>query len=418
MTDEKTDRRGNQAQMNDTMQLVERHIIKPTDARWSAIDESAFLSKNLWNYANYLWRQAFIKEGKFLSYNYLAAELNRQVDYMALPRKVSQQVLRQLHQAWQDWSQSRKAYQANPNAFWGRPKLPGYKHKMKGRNKLTYTLQALSKPKLRQGIIKPSGLAIEVKTQISPETINEVRIIPQASCYVVEVVYTVGIGETIRGEYVAGVDIGLNNLAAVISNQPGSVPFLINGRPLKAINQYYNKRKAQLQSQLPPNQKTSHRIQRLTHKRNMKINDYLHKASCLLIDWCVEQGIGTLVVGKNDGWKQSIGIGKRNNQNFVSVPHARFIEMLQYKGQLARIKVIVTEESYTSKCSFLDNEPIQKHETYQGRRIRRGLFRAQDGRLINADINGAANIIRKAIPNAVANGIEGVVVHPLLVLPA
>ena len=409
----------NQSPKGDTqLQLVERHIIKPTDKRWGVIDEACFLSKNLWNYANYLWRQAFIKEGQFLSYNYLAKELKQQVDYTSLPRKVSQQVLRQLDQAWRSWSQAIKAYKINPSAFRGRPKLPGYKHKTKGRNKLTYTLQALSKPKLRQGIIKPSGLDIKVKTRISPETINEVRIITQASCYVVEVVYTVESGEMIGGEYVAGVDIGLNNLAAVISNQPGSIPFLINGRPLKTINQYYNKQKAQLQSQLPPELKSSHRIHRLTHKRNMKINDYLHKASCLLIEWCAEQGIGTLVVGKNDGWKQSIDIGKRNNQNFVSIPHARFIQMLQYKGELAGIKVIVTEESYTSKCSSLDNEVIQKHEQYQGKRIKRGLFRSQDGTLLNADINGAANIIRKAVPNAFANGIEGVVVHPLLVLPA
>jgi len=137
-----------------------------------------------------------------------------------------------------------------------------------------------------------------------------------------------------------------------------------------------------------------------------------------LINWCVENDIGTLVVGKNDGWKQAIGIGKHNNQNFVSIPHARFIKMLQYKGELAGVEVIVTEESYTSKCSFLDNEPVCKHEQYQGRRIQRGLFRSRDGTLINADINGAANIIRKAVPNAVANGIEGVVVHPVLVLPA
>jgi len=131
------------------------------------------------------------------------------------------------------------------------------------------------------------------------------------------------------------------------------------------------------------------------------------------VKWLLDNKIGTLVIGKNDGWKQQINLGKRNNQNFVQIPHARFIEMLTYKAQLAGIKVILVEESYTSKCSFLDNEPIHKHEQYAGRRIKRGLFRASDGRLINADINGSANIMRKAIPNAFADGIGALAVPPL-----
>jgi putative transposase len=129
------------------------------------------------------------------------------------------------------------------------------------------------------------------------------------------------------------------------------------------------------------------------------------------------EGIGTLVIGKNDGWKQAISIGKRNNQNFVQVPHARFIQMLTYKAELVGIQVILTNESHTSKCSFLDGEPIGHQEHYAGKRIKRGLFRAADGRLINADVNGAYNIIRKAIPNAFGNGKVGAVVHPVGIAP-
>ena len=131
----------------------------------------------------------------------------------------------------------------------------------------------------------------------------------------------------------------------------------------------------------------------------------------------IREGIGTLVIGKNDGWKQAINLGRRNNQNFVQVPHARFINMLSYKAALVGIQVIVTNESHTSKCSFLDNEPVEHHECYAGKRIKRGLFRAGDGRLINADVNGAYNIIRKAIPNAFGNGTAGVVVHPVGIVP-
>jgi putative transposase len=121
----------------------------------------------------------------------------------------------------------------------------------------------------------------------------------------------------------------------------------------------------------------------------------------------------TLVIGKNEGWKQQIRLGKRTNQNFVFVPHARFIELLGYKAELAGIQILVSEESYTSKCSFLDLEPVGKHAVYAGQRVKRGLFRASDGRRLNADVNGAYNILRKVVPNAFGNGIAGVEVHPI-----
>ncbi|MCU0499580.1 MAG: transposase, partial [Anaerolineae bacterium] len=136
------------------------------------------------------------------------------------------------------------------------------------------------------------------------------------------------------------------------------------------------------------------------HKRNCRVDAYLHQASRRIIEFMQLMGIGTLVIGKNEGWKQGIELGKRTNQNFVQIPHARFIEMLTYKAQLVGIAVIITEESYTSKCSFLDGEAVCKHEQYAGKRVKRGLFCASNGRLMNADTNGAYNIIRKVIPNA------------------
>ncbi|MFQ6039789.1 MAG: RNA-guided endonuclease TnpB family protein, partial [Candidatus Poribacteria bacterium] len=208
------------------------------------------------------------------------------------------------------------------------------------------------------------------------------------------------------------------------SNKPSFVPLLVNGRPLKSINQFYNKRRAQLVSQLPDpksaggdarSRQTSKRLDRLTDKRNRRIKHELHVASFNIIDHLVKERIGTLVIGKNKNWKQEINIGKKNNQNFVSIPHARFVDMLKYKAELQGIQVYTTEEGYTSKCSFLDLEPIEKHETYVGQRIKRGLFRSKDGILINADINGSCNIIRKVAPNAFADGVEGAVVRPLKV---
>jgi putative transposase len=178
------------------------------------------------------------------------------------------------------------------------------------------------------------------------------------------------------------------------------------------MNQYYNKRKAELQSILKDTRFTA-RMERMTTKRTRRIDHYLHTVSRQIIDLLIAEGIGTLVIGKNPNWKQEVNIGKRNNQNFVSIPHARFIEMLAYKAKLLGIGVMLTEESYTSKCSFLDNEPIGKHEVYAGKRVHRGLFRTADGLCFHADVNGSYNILRKVAPDAFGQGSRGCVVHPV-----
>ena len=192
---------------------------------------------------------------------------------------------------------------------------------------------------------------------------------------------------------------------------------MVNGRPLKSVNQFYHKTKAKLQAQLGDQRKTSKRIQLMTAYRNNYVDNYLHNTSRTIVNLLQACDIGTLVIGKNDNWKQNINIGKKNNQSFTQIPHARLIDQLTYKCQLAGIKVIVTEESYTSKCSTLDLEPIQKHSIYLGKRVKRGLFKSAQGILLNADCNGSANIVRKVFPNAFANGIGSVAVTPIKVMP-
>ena len=238
---------------------------------------------------------------------------------------------------------------------------------------------------------------------------------PHKTHYTVEVVYekTPQIAENLNPAWYAGGDIGLDNLVTITSNKPGFVPVVVNGRPLKSTNQYYNQRRAELQSRLPVGA-SSKRLERLTDKRNRRIQSELHLASRRVIELLLEAGIGTLVIGKNAGWKQEINLGRRTNQNFVSIPHARYIEMLAYKAELVGVRVIVREESYTSKCSFLDLEPIERHATYLGRRVKRGLFISAQGRRIQADVNGSYNILRKEVPCAFdAAGIEGAVVRPV-----
>ena len=219
------------------------------------------------------------------------------------------------------------------------------------------------------------------------------------------------------------IDLGIDNLASCSSNVFNS--FIINGKPVKSINQYYNKKKAKLQAELElkNKKKSSKQIQNLTLKRNNKIKDYFHKASRYIVNQLVNQSINTLIIGKNDGWKQETNIGNVNNQNFTSIPHQMFINQLKYKCQLEGINVIEQEESYTSKVSFFDNDFIPTYQVNDelfkssGKRIKRGLFRTQNGLLINADINGSLNIMRKYL-NEVCDEIispanRGLVMNPV-----
>lgn len=404
--------------MTQTMRLVEKHIVRRNSPMWVEIDDLAFKSKNLYNAANYVIRQHFFETGSVLSYCHMAKQMQSEESYRNLPSKVSQQVLRVLDRNWKSWVEALKAYTKNPSAFLGKPKIPGYKKKQEGRNLLVYTIQAISKVKLRNGLVSPSGTSLSIPTKQTQ--INEVRIVPRLNYYSIEVIYEQQLEQKVTGDYVASIDLGLNNLAAVTSNLPGFVPYLVNGRPLKAMNAYWNKKTAKLKSQLPNSVYKSAAIQKLAAKRNFKVDDYLHKASRYIINNLVLCNISTLVIGKNDNWKQECKMGKNNTQNFVSVPHSRFVSMLIYKAELVGIKVIVTEESYTSRASFLDQDMIPVYgkvssPKFSGRRVSRGLYKTKSGRRISADVNGSLNILRKGFPNAFSNGIQGVVVHPIKV---
>ncbi len=403
------------------MRLVERHIIKTNHQFYKEIDDLTWRSKNLYNYANYLVRQSFIKDFAYLNNVAVFHLVKKHESYTALPAKVSNQVLMVLHRNWKSFFEAQKAYNQNPSKFNGRPKLPKYKDKLKGRNIVIYELGAISKKTLKEGIIKLSKSAIEFKTSVND--VKEVRLIPRCGQYVIEVVYELETTPQQLNDYwVAGIDIGLDNLAALTSNKLGFKPVLVNGRPLKSINQQYNKLKAKLQSHLKGNTKTSIRINALTCKRNNRIDNYLHNASRWIINHLVAQEIGTLVIGKNDQWKQEINLGTKTNQNFVGIPYARFIEQLQYKAELAGIIVLINEESYTSISSFLDLDPIpvykkgEKH-TFSGKRVKRAWYRSSDGRFIHADINASLNITRKVVPATFSSGIEGIAVYPFRVTP-
>ena len=407
------------------MRLVERHLVRRDDPRIVIIDAAAFASKNLYNQANYQIRQAYISHGKYLPYAEVFHLVKSMDCYKALPAKVANSILILLHKNWVSFFEAMESYKADTSRFTGRPRLPKYKDKEKGRNILIYDRQALGKRVFKKtGKLLPSGLPIEIETCI-PEwwQIAQVRIVPRSNEYMIEVVYEQPEEQAdVDRKLVAAIDVGVNVLAAITSNKRGFVPRLVSGKPIKSINQQYNKRRAAHQSHLSHEKRfTSRHLDHITTKRNSRVDSYLHTASRRIIDLLVEEGIGALVISKNPLWKQEVNIGSKNNQTFVQLPHTRFIEQLTYKAKLVGVKVIIQEESYTSKASFLDADPIPTNEAnrsekpvFSGRRIARSWYRASDGTIIHADINGSLNILRKSNSDLLqmGRGVAGAAVRP------
>ena len=390
------------------MILTERHIIKQSNSLYNELDNLCFLSKNLYNSALYTVRQFYFTNKKYFNWikinNQFVSE--KQQDYYALPCKVSQQTLKMVDQNMKSFFNAIKAKNS-------KPKLPKYLDKIKGRFVVTYTNQAISKKALQNGYIELSKTNIKLKTNV--KNVKQVRIVPRNNFIVVEILYEVRskLHNNLKETY-CGIDFGLNNL--ITCSFQNDSPLIMNGKPLKSINWHYNKEKSRLQSLLDNGKKTSKKIQNITLKRNNRINDYLHKTTKIFVNYLVSKKINNVVIGYNKEWKQGINIGRVNNQNFVQIPYYKLLNMLTYKCEIEGISVIVTEESYTSKCSFLDDEDICKHEEYVGKRIKRGLYKASDGRLINADVNGALNILKKVIGKFEYDSIK-VCSTPLVVMP-
>ena len=383
------------------MILVEKHDIKRSSKWYKELDKLCYLSKNLYNATLYTIRQYFFQNGKCLGYNQVNKQFQEEnnPDYRALPSKVAQHTQRLVTQNFTSFFALLKK---KTEGQYDKPvRIPKYLHKTKGRQVVHYTRQAVSFncKTVPQGHIKLSGTEILIKTKV--DNVQFVRVTHKGYKIVIEVGYNKEVVEKIKSkEKFAAIDIGLNNLVTVtFSDEKG---FIVNGKPLKSINQYFNKKYSQLKSK--QNLSVSWKMQRLSEKRSNKITDYLHKASRYIVNQLVSKDVTDLVIGHNKGWKQDINIGKVNNQNFVSIPFNRLIEMISYKSELSGIRIHLQEESYTSKASFLDLDQIPtfdaakvdlvKHK-FSGKRVKRGLYKSRNKSLINADVNGSLNIMRK-----------------------
>lgn len=398
------------------MYLVEQHIISVNDKRYKDLDRICFLSKNLYNAALYEIKQEFLRTGKWIRYTSLDRKLKDEdnFDYRAISAASSQQILMSLDKSLKSYFSAIKSWKRDNKKFTGCPKFPKYKHKTKGRNVFPYSYAQF---KHRDNYIffpKKEGLS-PLKTNCKEGSVKQVRFVPKPDCYIIEVVYESKVKEQLPdNNRVMSIDLGVNNLASIVTNVSKKA-ILIDGRKLKSINQYYNKKKSKIQQQLKKTngKENSRRLMSLTRKRNNKVKDYLHKASKEIIDICIEDNITTLIVGHNDGWKQNTNLGKRNNQNFVSIPFETFISMLKYKSERQGLRFVEVNESHTSKCSSFDLEPVEHHDPYVGKRVKRGLFRTKDGILLNADVNGSYNIMRKVKGDAVMPPYTGFGYNPV-----
>ena len=391
------------------MRLVERHIVK--DKRFEDVCHKSGL---LYNYVLYQVRQG-IFSGKYLKEYDLSTKLGRedQSDFRNLPCGVSQQVVKQVFQNIKSWMKLKKDYEKNPSKYDSRPKLPKYK-KGKKQNMLVFTTCTCRIKNwyihFAKDIVKP------IKTNIGENKLCQVRIIPQATCYVVEVIYEKKeIDLQLNKSNILSIDLGLNNLCTCISNV-GVKPFIVNGRVIKSFNQWYNKTKAKRMSYIG-DKGTSRYLRFLNNRRSFWIDDKIHKISRRIINFCINNNIGNIVIGLNKGWKQDIDLGKKNNQKFVEIPFSKLIDKISYKGRLIGINVQTTEESYTSKVDHLAFETLEKHNVYLGKRKKRGLFQSSVNKLLNADVNGAIGIGRKVFGDSFVKEIidSGLAFNPIKV---
>ena len=386
---------------------TEQHQINKSHLMFKVIDEFCFRSKNLYNVANYIIRQEFIKNHNYIKYREMDKMLQQTKEYKLLMSQSSQCLLQVLDRNWKSFFVTIKDWTMHPEKYLGKPRIPKYKNKD---GRYAWFL------KNNQTFIKDGYLNFRLrifngykfKTNCNGRLIS-VRFVPKGNIYIMEIVYETEISENIpEVNNICSIDLGINNFVTMVNNI-GLQPIIINGKGVKSINQHYNKRKAKIQSELKlrNNKYWSKRLNIITLNRNNKVKNYIHHVSHYIVDYCKQHSIDTLVVGLNKTWKQECKLSDKVTQNFTFIPYDMLIKQLEYKCQDIAIRLIMTEENYTSGTSFLDNELPIKESYDKSRRIQRGLFKSNNGQLINSDVNGAFQIMKKVFPNAFVDGIKG-----------
>ena len=387
---------------------VEQQFIRKNHPLYETVDKYCLYSKNVYNQANYLIRQAFIRENKVLS-AFDVQKLMQDMDcYKECGSQAAQKTIQLVSKAWKSFFNAIKEYSKYPEKFLGRPRLPKYLPKDGRQVFMLKNIQC----SLNGGIFRISYKPFNQYTTPTHATgkLMQCRFVPKGEYYIMEIVYEIDVPDCKEKiDRVCSVDLGVENFITVVNNF-GEQPFIVKGGELKSVNQYFNKKKAELQSDLKKkhNKDWSNRLEKLTNKRYEKIKYLMHCISKQLVDYCILNNVDTLVFGLNKKWKQE----NSGMQNFTYIPYDLFINQIKSKCEQNGIKCIETDESYTSGTSFLDNETPTKENYDKDRRVYRGLFVSKSEKSINADVNGAYQIMKKVVPDAFSEGIEGVGLHP------
>lgn len=386
------------------MELTEKEIIYSTDERFDLIKNLCHLSKNLYNASLYDVRQYYFETKSYRTWQSQRPIFtkNNNPDYYALQSHLAGEVLMQVGRQFIGFFNNKSNK---------KKRIPKYKDK-NGYNVITFPKITISK-QIDFDEVKEiytytlCKRSYNLKIKSTKPNVKMVKFVYDEvndliKCFKIYEVEQPKLKKD-NSRYFS-IDPGLNNIVSIYNNI-GIRPLLYNGRPIKSINQYYNKINAKLRSELPTNVKSSKRLKQLSFKRNNKIDYEMHKISTHIINEAVKNNISKIIIGNNIGWKNEINIGRRNNQNFVNIPHTKLFNQLLYKGLLNGIEVIFTEESYTSKASFFDKDELPVYDEndnhkFSGRRVSRGLYKDSKGNLWNADLNGGGNIMRKVSDKA------------------
>lgn len=390
-----------------TIKQQVKHLSKED---YLTIKELCHTAKNLANEAIYNVRQYYFTEGEFLKYEKNYTLLKNSPNYKALNSNMAQQILKEVDGSFKSFFGLLKLTKQGKYAFRD-CKLPHYLPK-DGYATLVIGFVRLNGNKLIlpfSNNFKKTHKAVEITIPpvLLDKKVKEIRIIPKAGARFFEIQYTYEsecIQRNLNKNNALALDLGINNLVTAVSNSGKT--FIIDGRKLKSINQWFNKENARLQSIKDKQhfgKKTTNRQKAIARDRNNKVNDYMSKVARKVIDYCVANDIGTLVVGYNETFQRSSKIGKQNNQNFVNISYGRLRSKLKYLCELNSIVFEKQEESYTSKASFWDRDDIPvynadnpKEYQFSGSRIHRGLYETAGGKTVNADVDGALNIMKKS----------------------
>ena len=390
-----------------TVKQQVKHLSKED---YKSIKELCHIAKNLANQAIYNVRQYYFAEGEYLNYEKNYALLKTSDNYKLLNSNMAQQILKEVDGSFKSFFGLLKLAKKGKYSFRD-CKLPKYLPK-DGYTTLVIGFVRLNGNKL---ILPYSNsyskthkrVEITIPPILLDKKVKEIRIIPKANARFFEIQYTYEaecIHRNLNTNNALALDLGVNNLVTAVSNSGKS--FIIDGKKLKSINQWYNKQNARLQSVKDKQhfgRKPTNRQRAICRARNNKVNDYMNKVARKIIDYCIKNDIGTLVVGYNETFQKSSYMGKQNNQSFVNIPYGQLRFKLEYLCELNGITYVKQEESYTSKASFWDkdNIPVYNNDNpqsyvFSGKRIHRGMYQCANGKCLNADVNGALNIMRKS----------------------